>query len=141
MSAALFALGLLRRFWPYALAGAALIGAHLWIDHRGYRRGAAEVEARDARAAARIEAARGRLVAAFDRVAGAHAVAARGQQIETREIYHEAIRIIDRPVYRAVCIDADGAGLLDRARASADRGLAGEPSGGAAGVAADPAHR
>ena len=75
MSAALFALGLLRRFWPYALGGAALIGAYLWIDHRGYARGVARVEARDAKAAARIEAARGRLLAAFDRVAGAHAAA------------------------------------------------------------------
>lgn len=141
MSAALFALNLLRRFWPYALGGAALIGAYLWIDHRGYRRGAAHVEARDARAAMRIEAARERLVAAFDRVAGAHAVAIQRQRIETKEIYNDAMRIVDRPVYRAMCIDADGAGLLDRARASADRGLAGESAGGAAGAAALPTER
>ncbi len=141
MSAALFALGLLRRFWPYALCGAALIGAVLWIDHRGYRRGVAYIEARDAKAVARIEAARARLVAAFDRVAGAHAATAQMQQSEVREIYHEATRIIDRSVYHAVCIDADGAGLLDRARASANRGLTGEPAGGAAGPAALPAER
>lgn len=141
MSAALLALGLLRRFWPYALGGAVLIGAFLWIDHRGYARGVAHVQARDARAAARIEAARERLVAAFDRVAAAHAAGAQVQQTQVREIYDAATRIIDRPVYRSMCIDADGAGLLDRARASADRGLAGEPASGAGAAAAVPAER
>ncbi len=133
------ALGLLRRFWPYACGGLALIGACLWIDHRGYVRGVAHVEARDAKAAARIAAAANRLRTADEAIAGAHAAASQTQQLETREIYHEAVRIVDRPIYRSLCIDADGGRLLDRARANANRDLAGEPADGAGGAAAVPA--
>lgn len=132
-------LPLLRRIWPYALAGVALIGAYLWIDHRGYARGAAEIEARDAKAAARIEAAAVKLRAADQAIAARFGTSTTAQQIETREVYHEALKIVDRPIYRSVCVDADGSGLLDRARANADRPLAGEPADGATGPPAVPA--
>lgn len=42
------------------------------------------------------------------------------RQGNVREIYRESQKIVDRPVYRNVCIDADGVGLLDRAAATAN---------------------
>jgi hypothetical protein len=37
------------------------------------------------------------------------------RQSAVREIYHETAKIIERPVYKTVCIDQDGVNLLDRA--------------------------
>lgn len=42
------------------------------------------------------------------------------RQGNVREIYHESQKVIERPVYRNVCVDADGVGLLDRAAATAN---------------------
>lgn len=42
------------------------------------------------------------------------------RQSSVREIYHESQKVIERPVYRAVCVDADGVGLLDRAAGTAN---------------------
>ena len=42
------------------------------------------------------------------------------RQGDVREIYHESQKIVDRPVYRNVCVDASGVGLLDRAAATAN---------------------
>lgn len=39
------AIGLLLRFWPYIAGAALFIGAYLYIDHRGYQRGADDVRA------------------------------------------------------------------------------------------------
>lgn len=133
------ALLILRRIWPYLAAVAALIGAYLFVDHRGYARGAAEVEARHAAAAARIVAAAARIQVAIDRAASEHAAARTEQATTERIIYRDAIKIIDRPVYRSVCADADGVRLLDRAQANANRGLTGAPDGDAAAPAADAA--
>lgn len=43
-----------------------------------------------------------------------------GRQSSVREIYHETQKVIDRPIYRTVCVDADGVGLLDRAAGTAN---------------------
>ena len=52
------------------------------------------------------------------------------RQGSVREIYHESQKVIERPVYRSVCVDADGVGLLDRAAATANSedlwGIAGD---------------
>ena len=141
MTALIAALGLVRRFWPYAVGVSALLGASVWLDHRGYARGIAHVEARDARAAARIEAARVRLVARLDTLEGALAAARQRQDESFTEIRHAVAPIILRPIYRAACIDADGVGLLDRARAAADGDAAGEPAGGAGAAPGLPAQR
>lgn len=57
-------------------------------------------------------------------------VAEQARQQSVREIYHESQKIIDRPVYRNVCVDAAGVGLLDRAAATANSddiwGIAGD---------------
>lgn len=52
-----------------------------------------------------------------------------------REITREVPKIIDRPVYRNVCVDADGVRLLDRAVDAANGG--GTPGGRSAGAAGD----
>lgn len=57
------------------------------------------------------------------------------RQANVREITHESQTIIDRPVYRNVCIDADGVGLLDSAAAIANGESLGEPVGPSAQAA------
>lgn len=42
------------------------------------------------------------------------------RQGNVREIYHESQKVIEKPVYRNLCVDADGVGLLDRAAATAN---------------------
>jgi hypothetical protein len=42
------------------------------------------------------------------------------RQGNVREIYHESQKIVDRPIYRNVCVDDNGVGLLDRAAATAN---------------------
>lgn len=37
-----------------------------------------------------------------------------------REIYNETQKVIEKPVYRNLCVDADGVGLLDRAASTAN---------------------
>lgn len=105
-----------------ALAGAvALIGSHGLVYFKGRAAGAASVQAKYAVAIAKAQDAMRKAQGAMDRVAETGARAALAQQQETRNIYHETMRIIERPVYRAVCVDADGVGLLDRAAGNANR--------------------
>lgn len=47
-----------------------------------------------------------------------------------REITREVPRIIDRPVYRNVCVDADGLRILERAVEAANGGAPGGRSSG-----------
>lgn len=65
------------------------------------------------------------------------------RQTQVREITREIPEIISRPVYRNVCVDADGVRLLDKARAAANGGAgvdSGAPAGQAGAGAGDPAH-
>lgn len=52
------------------------------------------------------------------------ATADQGQQVIIREIIREVPKIIDRPVYRNVCIDGDGVRSLRRAVDAANGGSA-----------------
>ncbi|WP_076071702.1 hypothetical protein [Sphingomonas montana] len=138
MTAALLTL---RKIWPYLAIVAGLAVAYFWIDHRGYARGKADVEARHAEAVARILADAERIRIATDKLAE-QVAASRTEQVTTeRTIYRDAIKIIDRPVYLRQCMDADGVQLLDRARDSANRGLTGEPADAAADASLDAAQR
>lgn len=57
-----------------------------------------------------------------------------------REITREVPKIIDRPVYRNVCVDADGVRLIERAVDAANgRGATGGGTAGAAGGVQPPA--
>lgn len=96
------------------LIGAFFFGRSTGIDHQKAVYAKAE-----AKAIAAMEKGR----QAIETVSGQLATARRDQDTETRTIYHEATRIIERQSV-AVCIDAGGIGLLDRARANANRTLA-----------------
>lgn len=74
------------------------------------------------------EQARTKLTALTDAIADGKAKGAQINELEAerqnlenlrqsavREIYHETAKIIERPVYKTVCIDQDGVNLLDRA--------------------------
>ena len=125
----------LRIAIPAALALAGAAGGY-W---RGSQAEHARHIVREDAAAARINAARERLVGQLNTVSGELAAAQATQAAQFTEIHHETTRIIDRPVYRSVAVDADGVRLLDRARAAASRGLAGEPADPAGAVAFVPA--
>jgi hypothetical protein len=60
-------------------------------------------------------------VAHAARLADAQLIAAdQARQTEVREIIRVVPQIIDRPVYRTVCVDADGVRLIERATAAAN---------------------
>lgn len=105
----------------------------------GTRVGAAQEQAAQKRADAAAEAERTKLQGQIDASAQAHQSAEYTRQANVREIHHETLKVIDRPVYRNVCVDADGVGLLDRAAAAANgKGVAGA-AGDASGTAPGPA--
>jgi len=99
------------------LIGAFFFGRSTGIDHQ---------KAIYAKAAAKAVAAMAKAQKAIDTVSGQLAEARRDQDTETRTIYHEATRIIERQSV-AVCVDAAGVGLFDRARANANRTVASLP--------------
>lgn len=121
------------------LAAAAAIGGGSYA--LGDSAGANRVIAREAKALARITAAADRIRAATDRIAGSTATGRTEQVTTERTIYRDAIKIIDRPVYRSICIDADGGRLLDRAQANANHGLTGVAAVVAGDAAPDAAER
>lgn len=105
----------------------------------GTRVGSAQEQAAQKRADDAAEAERAKLQGQIDASAQAHQSAEYTRQANVREIHHETLKVIDRPVYRNVCVDADGVGLLDRAAATANgQGVAGA-AGAAGGAAAGPA--
>ncbi len=117
--------------------GAALAACLIGIGGFAYgvHVGAAQEQADQKRADDAREAERAKLQAQIDASSQQHQAAEYARQGAVREIYHESQKVIDRPVYRNVCLDADGVGLLDRAAATAN----GEPVANAAGAAAAPA--
>ena len=86
---------------------------------------AAQKRADDAR-----ETERKKLQGQLDASSEAAQVKEYARQGSVREIYHESQKVVERPVYRSVCVDADGVGLLDRAAATANSedlwGIAGD---------------
>ena len=91
-------------------AGGFLLG----IDVAVSREQAAQKRADDAR---EVERQKGQ--AQIDASTQAAQSVEYARQGAVREIHHESQKVIERPVYSAVCVDADGVGLLDRAAASA----------------------
>ncbi len=107
----------------------ALIGAFFFGRHVGSAEEQARYLREDKKAAAEVEA---KIVDV--QTADAKSVAADVQR-ETivREITREVPKIIDRPVYRNVCVDADGVRLIGRAVEAANG--RGKPAGGSDGSA------
>lgn len=105
----------------------------------GTRIGVAQEQAAQKRADDAADAEREKRQGQIDAGAQAHQSTEYARQAHVREIYHETQKVIERPVYRNVCIDADGVGLLDRAADAANsKGFAG-PAGAATDAAAGAA--
>jgi len=100
---------------------ASLTASHGCVYFKGRAAGAASVEAKYDKALAKARAALAKGQAKIDSLESATATARATQDQESRSITHETLRIVERPVYRTVCVDADGVGLLDRAAANANR--------------------
>ncbi|BAV65763.1 hypothetical protein SCLO_1027230 [Sphingobium cloacae] len=97
---------------------------------QGVSVGAAQEQAAQKRANDAAEAERKKLQARIDASSERFAENEFARQGAVREIRHESQKVIERPVYRNLCVDADGVGLLDRAAATANSddiwGLAGD---------------
>lgn len=108
----------------------------------GYAHGVGVGEAREQAAQKRAddaaEAERRKLQGQIDASAERHQAAEYARQSSVREIYHESQKIIERPVYRNVCIDADGVRLLDAAAATANGAGIARAAGAAAPAAVGP---
>lgn len=115
--------------WMYLIGTAAVIaslgGIFYAVDHRGYVRGKAEVQA-EWNAAVDAEAAR--------EVVQSNAAASNleSKNAQARVVYRtitQAVdKYIDRPVYRNVCFDADGVRDVNAAL-SGTLAAAGQPDG------------
>jgi len=106
---------------PWMAGGAALlIATHGLAYHGGRSDGAASTQARYARAQDKALEAMRRGEAAIDHLNGLQARAITRQEVENRSIHEAAIPLLPRAVHSTLCIDADGVGLLDRARANAN---------------------
>ncbi len=115
--------------------GVAVLALLVAAFFAGDKIGANRVIARQAKVAARIEAARVRIDAQGHRLARAAAARNAQREIVTREIYRALPTTVDRPVYRNLCIDDDGVRLLERAAANANGVDRREPDRAAAAAA------
>lgn len=130
---------------PYAILGGALGGLLLLIGAYFYGRNDGKMieqgaQARVERAVAK-ERAKNEAAADDGNVAGQSAEMARSSN--TKEVYREVQKFIDRPVYGVGCIDADGVRVLERAAANSNGKDTGQPAGGTRRdpAAANPARR
>ncbi|MES1985045.1 MAG: hypothetical protein V4461_08820 [Pseudomonadota bacterium] len=88
----------------------------------------------------KANAERDNLRGAIEQESIQHLTADQARRDTVREIYRESHQVTERPVYRNVCIDADGVLLLDRAAAAANGDNPGASEGAAAGAAKGAAH-
>lgn len=124
---------------PYFYLGGALaVVALLFVAFRyGVGVGHAERDAATLRGVAKLEAAARRLQTAEEARRALTAVLDARSDTLVKEIYREVPTVIDRPVYRNICIDADGVRLADRARDAANGADRTAPADRAAGSADD----
>lgn len=120
----------------YGAVGIAFFLAVIGAFFYGSSIGKAKCEVAHARQAEKDRAAREKEIAAAQAQEADAAEADVQRETIVREVYREIPKIIDRPVYRSDCADADGLRLIDRAISAANgRGEARSgPSGDAGGV-------
>jgi hypothetical protein len=94
--------------------------------------GAAIVRGEQAAVNDALDQERGRREGQLQKVDAGGAMLELERQAEVREIVRYVPQIIDRPVYRNVCVDGDGMRLLDRAAAAANGIDPGAPADSAA---------
>lgn len=104
----------------------ALIGAFFYGQHVGTQR----CEAAHLKAAAAAQEKREQQIGQAQAADAKSAEADAQRQTIVREITREVPKVIDRPVYRNVCIDADGVRLIARAVEAANGGAPGGRSAG-----------
>lgn len=104
----------------------ALIGAFFYGQHVGTQR----CEAAHLKAAATAQEDREKQIGQAQANDAKAAEAAVQRETLVREITREVPKVIDRPVYRNVCVDADGLRLLTRAVEAANGGATGGRSTG-----------
>lgn len=96
----------------------------------GTRVGIAQEQAGQKRADDAREVERKKLQGQLDASTERAQAAEYARQGNVREIYNETQKIIEKPIYRNLCVDADGVGLLDRSAATANSedlwGIAGD---------------
>lgn len=109
------------RVWLAGGAALALIASHGCAYVKGRAAGAASVQAKYAKAAEKAGKAMAKAQTRIDAIGTAGAAASSQQDQDNRSIRNEIPRIIERPVYRNLCVDDAGVGLFDRAAASANR--------------------
>ncbi len=117
-----------------------IVGGATYGFIQGFDSGQAHEQAEFAKTKAKHELEQRALQAQIDAATARYQSAEYARQDTVREIYRETQSIIDRPVYRNVCIDADGVGLLDRAAAAANGESLPGFAGTAAAAAASPPH-
>lgn len=127
-------------FSPYLYLGGALAVLLALAGAYAYGRsdGAQIEQAAQARAARAVLAERDRRATEVAVVDAAGANAEIDRQTTVRETRHDVERIIERPVYRSVCTDADSVPVLDRATAAANGDDPRAPAGAAAPDSARP---
>lgn len=126
---------------PWLALIAAIVAAALLAGTYAYGRSDGRAIERDKQAEAKraVEADRKERDQRVDQVGGGAAVEETQRQQNVREIYRESHTVTERPVYRNVCVDADGVRLLDRAAAAANGADPGSGSAGAGqGAAGEP---
>ncbi|MFN3675818.1 MAG: hypothetical protein ACK4TC_07535 [Sphingomonas pseudosanguinis] len=104
----------------------------------GRRDGRAIADGKQAAVDRAVAAERGKREAAVAKGDAAGQARETDRQTHVREITRETNTITERPVYRNVCVDADGVRILDRAAAVAN-GDDPRPSAGGAGEPAQAA--
>lgn len=104
----------------------------------GRRDGRAIADGQQAAVDRAVAAERGKREAAVTKGDAAGQARETDRQSHVREITRETNTITERPVYRNVCVDADGVRILDRAAAVAN-GDDPRPSAGGAGEPAQAA--
>lgn len=115
-----------------AAVGALLlvVGAFFYGRHVGYT----ECENDHLKAAAAAQEKREKQIVTAQAADTKAAEADVQRETIVREITREVPKVIDRPVYRNVCVDADGMRLIERAVEAANGGA---PGGRSAGDPAD----
>lgn len=101
----------------YLAAGALLLSVVSGVGgyFHGLDTGKLRQQRADQKAVDKAIESRDRLRGQIEQAALLHLQADQARQSTHREIIRESTKIMDRPVYAAVCVDADGVRLLDRA--------------------------
>lgn len=94
---------------------AALTVGYLAIEHRGIVKGRAEVQAKWDEAKAKQIIANDKARTELNDIASQLETAKNERQIVTQTITKQVTKLVDRPVYRNICLDPDGLRIANAA--------------------------